>query len=148
MNTIVMTEPKQAEHWYDKAARIMVSKGVNLFAATQELDLGIRSSECESIVHSKEFQAALRAERNRFYKEIASDPARSRNTAVGQLLFAIERMIETESYDKAANAIIQLAKIEGWTNDNAGANLFFDLSGKDLAALKNKVKAQSPSKMN
>lgn len=133
------------EHWYQKAAEIMVREGVNLFAATQKLDLGIRPSECEEIAASKEFLSVLRAERNRFYKELAGDPARSRTTAVGQLLFVIEKLLEHEQYEKAAEAIFKLSRIEGWTTEQAAQNLFFDLTGKDLTELRKKFAPTQPS---
>lgn len=135
------------EHWYQKAAELMVLQGLNLWAATQQLDLGVRKAECEVIERSKEFLEVLRGERNKYYKSLALDPTRSRTTAVGQLLHAIDSLLGLGQFDKAVEAIFKLARLEGWTNEQAAQNVFLDLSGKDFTRLKEQYKAQT-SKAN
>ena len=134
-----------AQSWYDDAAEAMVRHGQKLFDYANEKNLGLRKVECDNIVRTKEFMAALRGARNKFYKELANDPTRTRNTAVGQLVHAIQSLIDNEQYDKAVAAIAQLAKMEGWNKEAANAiNLFQDLSGGDIAKLREKVaKAQA-----
>lgn len=131
---------KPVEHWYSQAAAIMVRDGLSLFGATNMLDLGIRNSECEVIQLTPEFQAVIRAERNKFYKELADDPTRSRRAAVGRLVFLVDRLIEREQFEKAANALMQLAKLESWISEGANISIFQDLSQKDLEALRIKFK--------
>lgn len=118
----------------------MVREDISLFGATQQLELGIRNIECENIVRTKRFQEILREERNKHYKELADDPSRTKRAAVGRLVFIIEQMILREQFDKAAEAIMKLAKMEGWTDDKANINVFNDLSAKDLEALRSKFK--------
>jgi hypothetical protein len=111
-----------------------------------EHDLGLTSTECQNIVRTKEFQSAIRAERNRYYKELSTDPTRSRTTAIGQLLFAIQKLLEGEQYDKAVTALAQLFKAEGWTSDQAQLNIFNDLNAKDIEGLKKKLKEKLSKK--
>lgn len=132
-----MTSGK-SEHWFEKAADMMVRESKSLYAATNELDLGITSKECLAIAQNKTFQEVLRTRRNVFYKEIANDPSLSRNAVKGQLVLAITKMLEREQFDKAANAIMQLAKLEGWTSDGTNVNVFNELTAKDLTELRKK----------
>lgn len=118
----------------------MVREDISLFGATQKLELGIRPAECDNIVRTKRFQEILREERNKHYKELADDPSRTKRAAVGRLVFIIEQLIEKQQYEKASAAIMQLAKLEGWTDDKASINVFNDLSAKDLEALRSKFK--------
>lgn len=146
-----MTAPRQ--DWYDKAADA-VTRGFskNLFEYCNEHNLAIRKQECDAILKTPEWQAAIRASRNKFFKELASDPQRSRNTAVGQLLYAVQRLLEVESYDKAVAALSQLFKVEGWNKEaNAQVNIFQDLSSRDFAAIRERLKktqADNPSNVN
>lgn len=128
--------------WYEKAAIAIARNGKNLFAYANENDLGLTSKECEAIAKSPEFLVALRLERNKFYKELATDPARSRNTAVGQLLYAVERLMDGGQYDKAVTAITSLMKAEGWTTEGAQISIFNDLNAKDIDGLRKKLKGQ------
>lgn len=117
----------------------MVRSGSKLFAWACEHNMGLKPVECENIIRTKEFMAALRAARNVFYKELATDPTRSRTTAIGQLLFAIQKLLEADQYDKAVTAIGQLFKAEGWTQDQASISIFNEISGKDIDAIRKRL---------
>lgn len=125
--------------WYEKAADAIVRNGKTLFQYTNETNRGLTSKECESIARTKEFQAVLRTARNKHFKELATDPSRSRNTAVGQLLYLVQKLIDIEQYDKAANALDKLFKVEGWSSDAAQINVFNDLGAKDIEDLRKKL---------
>lgn len=128
--------------WYEKAAVAIVREEKTLYAWANEAKLGLTSTECANIARTKEFQAALRAERNKFYKELATDQDRSRNVAVGQLIFAISKLLEAEQYDKAVSSLAQLFKVEGWTTDQAQINVFNELNAKDIEGLKKRLQEQ------
>ena len=134
--------------WYEKAAAQIVRENKTLFQWCNEHNKGLTSRECENIARTKEFQAVIRAERNKFYKELANDPTRSRTTAVGQLLFSVQKLIEAEQYDKAVAALAQLFKVEGWTQDQTSVNIFNDLNAKDIDALRRKVQGKIASLPN
>lgn len=135
------------QDWYEKAAVAIVRSEKTLFQFSNESNLGLTSRECENIARTKEFQTVLRTERNKYYKELATDSSRSRNTAVGQLIFSITKLIETESYDKAVAAIAQLAKLEGWTSDQAQISVINDLTGKDIEALRARLAKKMEGKL-
>lgn len=129
--------------WYEKAAIEIVRNDKTLFRYVNEADLGLTSRECENIARTKEFQEVLRIERNKLYKELATDPSRNRNVAVGQLLFAIQKLLDAGSYDKAVASLAQLFKVEGWSSDaTSQVNIFNDLKSTDIGALKAKLEAQ------
>ncbi len=123
----------------------MVRNNRTLFQYANEANLGLTTRECENIVRTKEFMAVMRVERNRFYKELANDPTRSRSTAVGQLLFIVQKLIEAEQYDKAGASLSQLFKVEGWTNDQTQLNIFNDLNSKDIDSLRRKLQGKVDS---
>lgn len=84
--------------------------------------------------------SALRACRNRYYKELANDPSRNRAAAVGRLLHIIDKLIEVQQFDKASSALVQLLKAEGWSNEQTNVNIN-EVTGKDIEALRAKVAA-------
>lgn len=139
---------RPTEHWFEKAADAIVREGKSLFQYTNEADLGLTSRECENTLRTKAFQEVLRTRRNIYYKEIAQDPSLSRAAVKGQLVLAINKMLEKEQFDKAANAIMQLAKLEGWTSDGTNVNVFNELTAKDITALRDKFRATSTPSPN
>lgn len=139
---------RPTEHWFEKAADAIVREGKSLFQYTNEADLGLTSRECENTLRTKAFQEVLRARRNLYYKEIAQDPSLSRAAVKGQLVLAINKMLEKEQFDKAANAIMQLAKLEGWTSDGTNVNVFNELTAKDITALREKFRTASTASPN
>lgn len=116
----------------------MIREDKNLFAFTNEANLGLTQRECESVLRSKHFREILRQRRNLYYKELANDPSLSKAAMKGQLVYAITRLIEKGQEDKAVTAIMSLAKFEGWTSDAANVNVFQDLSQKDLNEIRKK----------
>lgn len=139
---------RPTEYWYDKAADAIVREGLTLFAFTNREDLGLTVRECENILRTKLFQETLRTRRNIYYREIANDSSYSRNAAKGQMMVAITKMMENGQYDKAAAAIMQLAKLEGWTTDGTNVNIFQDLSQADIVKLRAKMQKQPSSSVN
>lgn len=141
---------RSSEWWFEKAADAIIREGKTLFLFSNENDLGLTSRECENTLRTKAFQEVLRQRRNLYYKEIAMDSSLSRAAVKGQLVLAINKLLEKEQFDKAANAIMQLAKLEGWTSDGTNVNIFEGLTQKDLANLREKFQKTSvkPSEVN
>jgi hypothetical protein len=132
-----------AADWYEKACEAIVRGERTLFQWANETNRGLTSLECQNIARTKEFMAALRVARNRYYKELATDPSRNRNTAVGQLLYLVQKMIDAEQNDKAVAALAQLFKVEGWTSDQANISIFNDLNAKDIDGLRKKLQGST-----
>lgn len=135
---------KSEEWWYEGCADAMIREGKNMFLYSNEKNLGLTSKECENVLRTKMFQEVLRTRRNIYYKEIANDPSLSRAAVKGQLVLAINKMLERELYDKAANAIMQLAKLEGWTSDGTNVNVFSDFTAKDFETMRKKFEVITP----
>jgi hypothetical protein len=125
--------------WYQKACEKMAREGKSLFQVSNELNMGLTVKECEELLKDKEFASTLRGERQKFYREIAQDPNRSKVSTIGNFLYLADRLTDREQFDKAANILFQVAKLEGWLENNQTINVFGDLTAKDLAAMRAKV---------
>lgn len=117
----------------------MIRETKSLFMVSNELDLGLTAKQCDDLLRDTEFQATLRGEKNRYYKELAQDPQRSKQSNIGNLLFLADQLILAKSYDKAANVIMNVMKAEGQLEDKTTVNVFGDLSHKDLETMRLKV---------
>ena len=121
--------------WYQKACKRMVRDQKSLFLVSNELDLGLTQKQCVDIAQTEEFGQVLRGERNRFYKELASDPNRSKMSNVGNLLFCADQLIAGKQYDKAAAVLMNIMKAEGQLEDKSTVSIFGDVTQKDIAAM-------------
>ena len=122
--------------WYQKAAQIMVREGKTLFQAVVALEIpSITSYECGNIERTKAFDEVLWSERHRYHKELASDPNLSKKTLVGELMVCIKHLMDDGEWAKAAEAILKLARVEGYLNDKQEVNVFAGLTAKDFAEL-------------
>lgn len=137
------------ESWFQKAAERMVRQGVSLPAAVCDLEIpDITSSEARAIESNPKFQKVLWAERHRFYAEIANDPARTKNAAIGQLVLIVEKLMGEGKLKDASEAILKLAKVQGWVGEAATVNVFGNLSDKELRDLeKSLAKGEKPDQL-
>lgn len=135
-------KPKRArseEPWMAPAAQLMVAEGLSIREACTRLEVPKNSTELDLTFRSKTFQKILRVERNRFYTDIARDPERTKATAIGQLLVCIERLMETADYEKAAESLLKLGRLENWLT-NEGPVAVLGLSSKDINELREQIK--------
>lgn len=109
----------------------MVRENVGLRRAAVELSLDLTQEECDKISKRKNFQDILRAERNKYYGEIATTPGHSKNSAVGLMVFLINKLIEDGQYDKALEGVQKLSKLEGWDKSEQ-VNIIAGISSRDL----------------
>jgi hypothetical protein len=134
--------------WYSKLISKHVREDKSLFQCSNELDLGLTVKELEALQKDKDFAAVLRSERWKFYKEIASDPNRSKTSTIGNLLFAADRLMAKGHEDKAARIYMDVAKLEGWFEERS-VTVFGDISQADINKLKEKVlKNQAATLLN
>jgi hypothetical protein len=137
-----MPRKNQEEPYFQRLAAFMVEHDRDIWQSATELELGLTSNECLNLSKNKIFQQILRSERTKLYNDLARDPQRSKDTLVGKALFAIEKLLEQQAYDKALNGILNLAKIEGYVGADTNVNVFSGLSTKDMESLKNRLKQQ------
>jgi hypothetical protein len=127
--------------WFQKLAAQMVRTGHNLNKVQHDLNLEMTSRECENLAVDKEFVACLRGERHRYYKEIATDPTRSKTTKIGQMEILALKLEEEGFLEKAAKVHLDISKLEGWLDSQTQVNVFGDLSAADLQKMRERVKA-------
>lgn len=113
----------------------MVRQNMSLRQAAMELDIPLTSDECDKILKRKAFQNVLWAERHTFNAELAAQPGRNKTSAIGLMVFLIQKLIDDGEYDKALDGVQKLAKLEGW-DKSAEINIIAGLTAKDLAEAK------------
>jgi len=130
--------------WFRKAAEKVVREQKNFLLVLDELKIdGMRPQEADEVFRSKAFQTVLRQERLRYANELASDPQLSKNTAIGMMLIAIQKLFEEGEWDKALEGVTKLSKLTGWQGAEASVNVFTELTGKDLDAIKAEMRSKT-----
>lgn len=124
----------------------MVRQGINLRQAAADLGQLLTQEEAEDTFRRRSFQRLLWAARHRFHAEIAEDPDRSKAAKLGQLEILAKKLEEQGDYDKAAEVILKIAKIEGWLTPDTNVNVFGSLTAKEFSDLRKSLegKPQSP----
>lgn len=134
-----MANKKRTEEWFEKAADLMVREGKTLPQVVSELGLEITSGEAANLARTKGFQQALWQARNRYQKELADMPGRGKEQAKGLAVWLVQKLVEEGKYDKAIDALMKLAKLEGWTEPETQVNVFGGLNQQQYDALKSKL---------
>jgi len=139
-----MPKPDQTElSWFRKAAEKVVREQKNFLLVLDELGIdGFRPAEADEVYRSKAFQTVLRQERLRYANELASDPQLSKNTAIGMMLLAIQKLFDEGEWDKALEGVQKLSKLTGWQGSE-NVTVFADLRGKDIEDLKRQIESRT-----
>ena len=128
--------------WFRKAAEKVVREQKNFLLVLDELKIdGMRPQEADEVFRSKAFQTVLRQERLRYANELASDPQLSKNTAIGMMLIAIQKLFEEGEWDKALEGVTKLSKLTGWQGSDTQVAVFADLKGKDIEQLRKQIES-------
>lgn len=123
----------------------MVRNNTSLKQAALDLGVSLDPDEAERIGRRKEFQEILRAESNKYFSAVANDPTRTKSSVLGRMWVQAERLEAEGEHEKAAVVLDKIAKIEGWTGADSNVNIFADLTGRDLAEAKERIKKQLPN---
>lgn len=134
-----MANIRQAEDWHQKTAEKMVREDKTLYAAAMELNIPITSREAENLARTKTFQRLLWQERHKYQKEIALDPERNKQSIVGQMALIAQKLMEEAKYDKAAEVLFKLARIEGHVGPETTVTVLEKFSQAELDAAKEKI---------
>lgn len=134
--------PRGLPGWYQEAAEIMARNHCSLKAACLEIKKDLTIEECEIVERRKDFQEVLMVEEDRVFNLMAARPTRNKETAIGQLLMAINMLMKQGDYDKAATAIEKLAKLQNWTGPESNVNIFQGVTAKDIEAEKKRILAE------
>lgn len=130
---------KSEETWWQPCAELMAREGLALEEAATRLKVPITSPDARNTYRSKPFQRLLLTERNRHFREIASNREWSKATAVGILLDCCERLREAGEFDKAAEVILKAAKILGWVGETGNVQVFAGMTGRELDQVREKL---------
>ena len=135
-----MGRPRKAEQaWYEKAAELMVRHGMSLRQAASEIGVPLTTEEAEAIGRRQGFQRVLWLARNRYYQEVASDPGRTKNAALGLLYVLAQKLIEGGEFDKAADVIFKMLRAEGHVGPEQQVSVIAGLSANELEAVRKKL---------
>jgi hypothetical protein len=111
----------------------MARTSCSLKQASGDVGHPLDPDEAERTFRRRDFQDILRSEKNKFFAGIANDPTRSKSVAIGKMEMLIDRLIVAGEYEKAANAIDKLGKLEGWVGADSNVNIFSGLTARDIA---------------
>lgn len=135
--------PKKIEEiWHAKAAELMVRHSISLRKAGEMLGANLTEQEASNLMRSKMFQKILWGERNKFWRELADDPQRSKQTAIGVAVLAIQKLAEAGQWKEVVEAVFKLGRIEGWVGSEGNVNIFQNLSAEEIEEAKKRVEAE------
>jgi hypothetical protein len=135
---------EKEEVWFQEVAGMMARESsLTLRQAALRLGLAMSPEEAQLFERRKEFQRILLAEQIKYYDELGSDPRRTKNVLLGQMVYAIQKLLDESAWDKALAGGIQLAKVAGWVGAESEVNIIEGLSQKDLEEVRAKLKLLS-----
>jgi hypothetical protein len=115
---------KPEEPWFERVAARMVQEGKSFEQAVTEENVYMKSDEAQRHFKRASFQRCLRQARHRFHKEIAQDPERTKSTLIGQLQVCADKLMVEGNFDKAAEVLLKISKIEGWVGPDQNIQVF------------------------
>jgi hypothetical protein len=137
---------KPEESWFERVANRMVQEGKSFPQACSEENVFLQTAEADKHFKRASFQKVLRQARHRFHNEIARDPERNKTTLIGQLQVCADKLMGEGSFDKAAEVLLKISKIEGWAGPD-NVQVFGNLTQAQIDqardAIQKKLLAQS-----
>lgn len=134
---------KYEKFWWGKAAAMMVRNTVSLMTAAKEMGVELTRGDVLDIERQKSFERVLWSERYNYWKEIATDPERSKNSSIGQLQLLAQKLMEDGSWSMAADTIFKIAKLENWVGSDTQVNVLGGLSEREFKDLERKLKQRA-----
>lgn len=135
--------PEAELPWYRKAAKKIIRENKNFLLVLDELEIsGFTSQELKKLYETDGFQTVLRQERLKYANEIAADPQLSKNTAIGMMLLAIQKLFEDGEWDKALEGVKKLSQLAGWQGTDGNVTVFADLKGKEIDELRKQIESR------
>ena len=125
--------------WWQPVAELCAREGLSVREAATRLRIEIDNEAAANTFRTKGFQKILRNERQRFYMEIAADPTWSRKTAVGKMLYLVDRLMDAGEHDKALEGLLKVARVEGWLSGETQVTVFNQLTDKEIAEIKQRA---------
>ena len=107
-------KPEPLEPWMHDAIQLMIRENLSLRQAAQQLEVELPPQQAANISSRIRFQHALDEARLEYFTEIGSNPRLTKEAVVGQLYLLACRLADDREDAKAADALLKLAKIQGW----------------------------------
>src|ERR1700676_966609 len=116
------------EGWMEEVADVMVRTSKTIKEALTEVGVSMTTAEAEGFLRRRSFQQLLRIARNRYDAETAADPLRNKQSTIGRLQNLADMLMANGEYDKAAEVLYKLARVENWIGDQGTVNVFANLT--------------------
>ncbi len=145
-------KPEPLEPWMLEAINLIVRQILTLRQAAQQLGVDITPQQADNIQGRMRFQDALEEARLRYYAAVGANPRLTKDAVVGQLFMLAQRLAADGEDYKAADALLKLAKVQGWINGEGAVqqdDLLKNIRQADLDWMKAQLKAkeqQEPEK--
>ena len=136
--------PRQVDvkDWWITAVDIMARSGCSLVMAATELGEKVTSEEANKVLRKKAFQDLLWEAKHRHFNQLGSNPNFKKDTAIGKLLDLSRKLEEEGNFDRSAEVLFKIAKLNNWVGPESTVNVFGDLNERDLQAIREKIEKQ------
>jgi hypothetical protein len=136
-------KPEALEPWMLEAINLMVRQNLSLRQAGQQLGVDVTPQKADNIQGRIRFVDALEEARLKYYAEIGSNPRLTRDAIVGHIFKLAGRLTADREDYKAAEALLKLAKIQGWiAGEGSDKPVLANLTQDDIDRLRAEIKAK------
>jgi len=124
-----------------EAINLMVRQNLSFRQVAQQLGQEITPQQADNIQGRIRFQDALEEARLTYYAEVGSSPRLTKDAVVGQIFKLAGRLTADREDYKAADALLKLAKIQGWiSGEGADKPVIANLTQDDIDRLRGELK--------
>jgi len=139
-------KPDPLEPWMLEAIQLMIRENFSLRQAASQLGIEITPQHADNISARIRFKDALDEARLAYFTEIGSNPRLTKDAVVGQLYQLATRLAADREDFKAADALLKLAKIQGWMGYEPDplSKAFAALTQEDIDQLRSEIREKRP----
>jgi len=143
-------KPDPLEPWMLEAVELMIQENLSLRQAASQLGIEITPQEADNISGRIRFKDAIDEARLAYFTEIGSNPRLTKEAVVGQLYQLATRLAADREDFKAADALLKLAKIQGWMGYEPDSlqKTLSALTQEDIDQLKGEIREKRLRQVN
>ncbi len=119
----------------------MAREGLSFRRAAERCHQILTVEEADRHSHRKGFDTLLWHARHRYAEEIGSNPERTKKALIGQMVLAVQHLMDDGNWDKALEGMLKLAKLEGWVGADQQTNVFAQLSPNEIEDLRSRFRS-------
>jgi len=134
-----MTLPLDPEPWYGPVIDLMLDEHVLFEQACQLLCINLKPEEAVSHPRRQAFKKLLAQKQRRYVEDLAGPANHTKTVLVGRMLDAVQRLLDAGKVSDAAEVLFKVAKVEGWASGEGTTNVFGNLSGEQISAMREEV---------